>query len=350
MTNPNPLPGGSGTDTEAKKKSLRSSRGNIKALLTKLEQWIEDTNVTKDEHDVDARLESLESYLHSFNRYQDELEQLDNAETAERMEMDNRICQARAKLKRLRFKLMTGQSGSQGQFQDANSSFNNLHVEVSAPTEVPLPQLPKFSGENYLEYTNFINSFKALVDSQNVRGLTKIKKFSILRNALTGPALEAVNHLLLTTNNYDTALEILQKRFHRPRLIFESLLKRLTTMPKVSNTVTLRKLSDHVESTLRALEGLPATPEQIGYGLLIHQVLKNVDEATLSKWEEDSCHQSEALPSWVQFQAFLDKRANIQESMNFLQSYKRNREKPSQVTKKSYAALQVLCCAPSGRL
>lgn len=198
-------------------------RGVVKGNVTKLEQWLDsDADDGRDQFDLEARLESLENFMITFDKHQTELEQIDTAEEAERMEFDERVMNLKAKFKRARFN-MSGHSSTVHDFHDANASRNSvgpannsyLHVEVTSSTDVPLPKLPVFSGEDYLAYPKFINQFKALVDDNYTNGLTGMKKFSILKGALTGVALESIDHLVMTHANYDIALKILNDRFHK---------------------------------------------------------------------------------------------------------------------------------------
>lgn len=336
-------------ELEKKKTELRNARGVHKGSVTKLEKWIDAEEPDRDEHEVDARIDLLDVFFRQFCAVQDQLEALDQKELAEREEMEKRVVTAKAKLKRLRFKL-SSESQAFVVFQDASggaSTATPVQVEVCQPAEVPLPQVPKFSGDDYLEYPNFINTFKTLVGARQTRGFTNVKKFTILRNALEGRALESVKHLLLTTDNYDVALKILDDRFRKPRLNFESLIKKLLHVPKVTGASSLRKMLDAVNAHLKALEGIPATPEQIGYGILIHHILKHVDDVTLNKWEEESCKIPDQLPDWAELSKFLDNRANMLESMAYLQS-DRKEKPPSQQTKKTYASMQVSCVSCNG--
>lgn len=339
------MPGSPEKNDDRLKVELRNARGIHKGSVTKLEKWIEASDISKDEHDVDAKLEMLDTFFRQFCAVQDQLEALDSKETAEREEMEKRVFTAKATLKRLRFKLTTGRSGSTS-FHDATNATIPVSVEVCNPMDVPVPKLPKFNGEDYLDYPNFINAFKALVDSRTTQGFSDIKKFSILRNSLEGRAAESVKHLLLTAENYKAALTILDNRFLKTRLIFDSLVKKLLNLPKATGASSLRKMLDAITVNLQALTTLPATNEQIGFGILIHHVLKQVDDVTLNKWEEQSCQEPDELPSWKDLLSFLERRANILEAVSYLQHDKKPKDKPS--SKKAYTAMQTSCGACSG--
>ena len=233
---------------------LRKTRGTYKGQVTMIENWIKEPG-DHDEFDVESKMETLETYYRMFNVVQAQVEELDDGEQKERDSMETRVFQLRAKLKRMRFKMSQKTqpyvfASSDNPSNLIDPSISNLRVEVQAPTEVPLPKLPTFDGEDYLGYPNFIASFEALVDQSRATGFTKLKKFVVLRGALKGRALQAVEHLILTEDNYDVALKILKDRFLKPRLIFQSLKKKLLDLPKLNENYPLRQMLDSVNATM----------------------------------------------------------------------------------------------------
>ena len=307
-------------DPSAELTKLRLARGRYKGQITKIESWL-NTPGSHDEFDVDAKLEMMESYYKMFLTTQDEVEVLNENEVKERETVDLKVSELRARLKRMRFKRSqkTSSATLANQSEHDSSNPSNLRVEVQAPVEVPLPKLATFDGEDYLSYPNFIASFGALVDQSNTAGFTKLKKFGVLRGALRGRALQAIEHLIMSEDNYQVALDILKERFLKPRLIFQSLLKKLMDLPKQSESCTLRQMLDKLDATLKALERIPATMEEIGTGILMNHVMCRVDDQTLNKWEDEVAGNSGELPNWNEFQSFLSKRADKLESRRFLE-------------------------------
>lgn len=336
-------------DNEKTKTELRHIRGQYKGALTKLEQWLEQEDTGRDEFEVSAKLEMVDYYHKAFDGVQSRLELMDKTDEAERFKFDERVVSVKAKLKRLNFKLssLSEKAKTGDGFQDAHDG-SPIQVHVSAPPSIPLPKLKPFSGTDYLEYPIFLNAFKSLVESQEAKGLSDVKKFTILRDSLSGRAYDSIKHLLLTDDNYEAALKILDDRFMKRRLIFESLMKRVFDVPKLSGADGLRKMLDTMNANLNALIGLPATNEEIGFGLLVHHVLSRVDSNTLNKWEEVSCSKKDELPNWTELSEFLENRANMLESMAYLHLDKKDKPSP-QPSKKSYlSTTQSKCASCSG--
>ncbi|KAF2889828.1 hypothetical protein ILUMI_16345, partial [Ignelater luminosus] len=65
----------------------------------------------------------------------------------------------------------------------------------------------------------FFDSFKVLVHEDET--LSKIKKFHYLRGCLKDDALRAIESLSVSNDNYDSAIELLKRRFENERLIVQ---------------------------------------------------------------------------------------------------------------------------------
>ena len=76
--------------------------------------------------------------------------------------------------------------------------------------KLPKLQLRPFGGE-LTKWTSFWDSFESAV--HNNRELSDIEKFNYLTSLLERSAREAISGLLLTTANYQRAIETLKKRF-----------------------------------------------------------------------------------------------------------------------------------------
>ena len=73
-----------------------------------------------------------------------------------------------------------------------------------------LPNLSiKCSNGNPIEFQSFFDQFRAAIHEND--SLKSIKKFNYLRAFLRGPALASISGLSLTSENYNQAIEILEK-------------------------------------------------------------------------------------------------------------------------------------------
>ena len=121
-------------------------------------------------------------------------------------------------------------------------------VSLSVPTsqikaKLPKLVLPKFRGE-VTTWIGFWYSYKSAVHD-NVN-LSKIDKFNYLRSLLEGAASQAIQGLALSSDNYDSAVEILEQRFGKnttDHLCTHGRNSKITTVPNrlsIVSSISLR--------------------------------------------------------------------------------------------------------------
>ena len=81
--------------------------------------------------------------------------------------------------------------------------------------KLPKLKIKPFSGDP-TEWTSFIDSFEAAVDSND--NLANIEKMNYLRNYLIGDAEAVIKGLKLTNSNYEIGLNLLKDRFVDPQI------------------------------------------------------------------------------------------------------------------------------------
>ena len=109
--------------------------------------------------------------------------------------------------------------------------------------KLPLLQLPKFSG-NVLEWSAFYDAFLASVDPH--KRLSNVQKFTHLRSCLNGRAYKCIEGYAVTNDNYPKALQDLQGRFGRKRLLVNELVRSILNLdvPVKTDGKSLRHLYD----------------------------------------------------------------------------------------------------------
>lgn len=142
-----------------------------------------------------------------------------------------------------------------------------------------------FSG-NYHEWSSFYDCFTSLVDKNPV--LSKIQKFFYLRAALSGEALNCIQCLETTSNNYQTAWELLIKRFNNKKILVQTHVKAIYDVEKINieSASKLRQFIDKLMGHIRALETLGHSPKAWG-PLLTHVIMIKLDKMTLRSLEID---------------------------------------------------------------
>ena len=132
---------------------------------------------------------------------------------------------------------------------------------------MPKLTLRRFKGD-VTQFRTFWDTFESAVHSYP--GLTKIGKFSYLVSLLEGSASRAIEGLPVAEENYDSALEILKKRFGKPQQRISAQMEELKlNVCVVDKPSELRFLYDKISVNIRGLEALGVKSEQHGSLLMI---------------------------------------------------------------------------------
>ena len=121
---------------------------------------------------------------------------------------------------------------------------------------LPKLELTKFGGQLH-RWQEFWDGYSSAVHENN--NLANADKFKYLRSLLEEPARSVVAGLPLTSNNYETAIKLLQDRYGDPVVIQRAHINQLAYLPSVyseRNTARLRSLHDQIETHYRGLEAL----------------------------------------------------------------------------------------------
>lgn len=128
----------------------------------------------------------------------------------------------------------------------------------ASKTKVRLPKLEvrKFDGKLH-EWQEFWDSFESAIHRNE--SLEDVDKFSYLRGLLVGPARSAIAGFALTSANYESAVELLNKRYGKKTAIQRAHVNELLNAQPVFNerdAPRLRSLYDFLETKYRALQAL----------------------------------------------------------------------------------------------
>ncbi|KMQ82467.1 hypothetical protein RF55_22863 [Lasius niger] len=96
-----------------------------------------------------------------------------------------------------------------------------------------------------------------MIDANNQ--LAGIEKLLYLKSFMKGPAAQIFDGLDITNENYNTALEILEKRYGKKELLIKrniNKIMKLTKVNNVENLIQLRQLLQDITITIRNLKNL----------------------------------------------------------------------------------------------
>ena len=279
---------------------LRKKRSTFRRNTTLLVNKILDLKNTDEDNDT----VQLELYREQLTTQRDELKELDNIilgyilkhddedagdkEVDDLREYSGKIMKAllivNGKLdpKEAKDDVASVKSGSSHSMQRSESreSIDSDYSQTSYPRDisrrqvrVKLPQLEikKFSGK-IDEFQEFWDSFMSAIHENE--DLANVDKMKYLRGYLDEPARSVIAGVPIADANYKTAVDLLKKRYARPRMLEHAHITRLVNIQPVFNeddVDRLRKFRDQIETNFRGLEALSV--DQSTYSKIVVPVL-----------------------------------------------------------------------------
>ena len=132
-----------------------------------------------------------------------------------------------------------------------------------------------FSG-NPIEYQSFFDSFRAAIHENN--SLKNITKF------LRGLALASISSLCLTSENYNQAIETLERWYGKKQLLTTSHINQLHSIAPITSTSdneTIREIYDKIEINVPNLQFLDIDTSQYGPVLISIVISKPPEDIKL---------------------------------------------------------------------
>ena len=197
--------------------------------------------------------------------------------------------------------------------------YNPEHTpEAVTPTHdargVRLPKLevPTFNG-NILQWQTFWEQFCVAIHNRS--DISDTEKLVYLRHSLKdGKAKTVIEGLSRSGEHYEEAIECLQSRYNRPRLIHQAHVKKIIdiTPLKEGSGKELRRLHDVAQQHLRALKAMKQEPS----GPFITSLLElKLDSGTMFEWQKSS-RESTNTPHYNDLLEFIDLRAQASETIS----------------------------------
>lgn len=263
---------------------------------------------------LEARMKTIEEHWQTFKTYHNELVKISTKELKATLpyflneeffiyeELYNIL---QGDLKDMLLQLKESSSEPTQQFS-SNISVNNSQF-ASAQVHLPKIVLPSFSG-TYEGWPTFNDLFISLV--HNNTSLSDVQKLHYLKTSVTGEAETLLKHIQITSNNYNSAWDILKERYGNKRMIINNTMKRLFNQRKLTSqsAVQMKGLLDTTTECLNTLNNLEVNTESWD-PIIIHLLVQKLDPETHRYWEEYSYKdEAESLPTWPQFKKFIESK------------------------------------------
>ncbi|KAL7872267.1 hypothetical protein SRHO_G00072500 [Serrasalmus rhombeus] len=196
--------------------------------------------------------------------------------------------------------------------QNSSDLVSALTEAISA-NRLPMPEPALFTGDP-LKFKDWQLSFETLVDRKNI---PKNEKLYYLRKYLGGTAKKAVEgfFLLGTEAAYDSAWQLLEKRFGDPYIIGKSFRDKLHEWPRISSKYgcELRDFADFLKSCEAAMPHLK-TLEVLNDCNESQKILLKLPDWLVSRWNHkvmEARQVNAGYPPFKEFVDFLSKEADL---------------------------------------
>ena len=155
------------------------------------------------------------------------------------------------------------------------TSPSNANPMATQPrAKLPKLVLPKFKGD-VTQWQGFWDSYNSSIHTNPQ--LTQIDKFNHLHSLLEGQAARSIQGLTRTEANYNSAIDLLHKRFGKPQNIISKHMDEMLKIPGCvnDNASQLRHVYDRISINIRGLESLGVSSSQYG-SLLIPVIMSKL--------------------------------------------------------------------------
>jgi hypothetical protein len=175
----------------------------------------------------------------------------------------------------------------------------------SSPTsKLPYLPIPRFDGlpESWI---SFLDQFDSVVDNQP--DLTPTLKLHYLAGALSDEPRRLIQHLKIEGGNYPVARDLLKRRYHNLRLLADTHLAQILSLPSIDSKLGGLRVSilNPLLTSYRCLERLELPVAYWSY-LLVHVCLTKLPTDLKSRFERRYGDNPNSLPTFDALIAFLE--------------------------------------------
>lgn len=311
-------------DNDKTLKGLRRQRGAMKAKLTAFRIFLETFDVsvdTIDEQDIinlEQCIERIKELITEYDACQLQIEQLTEDALidecyAQRTEFETDFYTFISKAQKLLNELRPEEQIVNRDTKACSDTASQHSLSQRRKVKLPQLKLPQFDG-SYEKWPTFRDMFNSIIHTDD--SIDTIAKFQYLQGSLTGEALKVVEGLEVSIENYESAWNLLVKRYQNKILMIDKHIAGIVDYPKIvkEDQEALRKLIDSTRSHMRSLIALEQ-PVDKWDRILIYLVSGQLDAVSKREWEKGR-KGHEKLPSMEEFLDFLEEHYLYLEKIN----------------------------------
>ncbi|XP_063391912.1 uncharacterized protein LOC134677391 isoform X2 [Cydia fagiglandana] len=275
-------------------KKLIASRGQCKASMTRMERFLQQEPQLFTVESLTTRKASMNTV---FQKYQDVCVQLSVLDPEHHKDDLDDDTEDRF------YSIMTALECALNVIEKTAQQNTQTAEGSGKAARLPSLDIPVFDGRDVALYKSFIEMFEAVVH-RDAR-IPVVQKLCFLKKYLKGEPLQLIDNLPIIGASYDSALELLKKRYDNPALIISSHVNTLLDIPALhrGTALQLRDMVAKVRQHLTALQNLEQ-PVTSWDAILACILLRKLDSFTVRLYhsERDNSEQHTAkFPSfWLQ--------------------------------------------------
>lgn len=292
-------------------KDLRIKRGSVKSALTRAQTALNNFDPRAQSITlIEVRQEALPRISQNFDEVQSQIELLhDDLEDneRERAEFEERYYALKSEM----LEIINSERSHNSSINLSNNNNSNISMQRA---HLPPVSLPKFDG-HILEWESFYSYYKAIVHEDE--RYPAAQKFSYLRSALSGPALDVVKGIPITANNYGVALEKLKQRYDNQSLVIQSHIRAILDITPIQtcSAIELQHLQSKITAHVASLKEL-GQPVEHWDAWLVTIILRKLDSASNHEWQLRRTNTN--LPTYTELEEFISNRCIAFESTETL--------------------------------
>lgn len=291
---------------ERKMRGLKNRKRSIITSLSGIGTFLTNYQAERDKREVPVRLENLGALWSEFNVVEGELEAAEEDEDV----LDGYL-KERTEIERLYYK-------SKGTLLQLNETdlvpTPQPRSDRNQIANIKLPdiKLPVFDGK-FETWLNFHDLFESLVHTST--SLSTIQKFYYLRSSLTGEALDLIQTIPISSEQYSVAWNLLVSHYQNTRRLKRIYVQSLFEFPcmKRETALDLHTLIDKFQANVKILKQLGERTEYWDV-LLIHILSTRLDTVTRRDWEEYA--EANDATKFQLLIEFLQRRVNVLETVS----------------------------------
>lgn len=222
------------------------------------------------------------------------------------------------------------------EYNDIKKVLNQKMWSASFRTHsTPTMDIPTFNGD-YHKWVSFKDLFLEAI--HNNRSMSNAQKMQFLKTKVKGEAEKLIQHLNISTENYQICWDILNHRFNNRKLIFSSHINILMSLPamQLQTAPLIKKIHDTANECLNAIKSL-GVDITTWDPLVVHILSQKLDSETHKDYIE-SLKTPRELPTLSEFFEFLENKFTSLEASKRKQdniAQKPNTQNPSFTAKRS---------------